>query len=49
MSEYLAAAAANMGMPESLVMRSAEAKAKAQGVTVDDLLRGKGERWLGSR
>ena len=43
MSEYLAAAAANMGMPESLVMRSAEAKAKAQGVTVDDLLR----EWAG--
>ena len=43
MSEYLAAAAKNMGMPESLVMRSAEAKAKAQGVTVDDLLR----EWAG--
>ncbi len=43
MSEYLAAAAANMGMPESLVMRSAEAKAKAGGVTVEDLLR----EWAG--
>jgi mono/diheme cytochrome c family protein len=43
MSEYLAAAAAKMGMPESLVMRSAEAKAKAQGVSIDDLLR----EWAG--
>jgi cytochrome c553 len=43
MSEYLAAAAAKMGMPESLVMRSAEAKAKAGGVTVEDLLR----EWAG--
>ena len=43
MSEYLAAAAEKMGMPESLVMRSAEAKAKAQGVSVDDLLR----EWAG--
>ncbi|MEX1286642.1 MAG: c-type cytochrome, partial [Acidimicrobiia bacterium] len=36
--EHLSAAAEKMGMPESLVLRSAEAKAKAQGVTVDDLL-----------
>ncbi len=43
MSEYLAAAAEKMGMPEALVMRSAEAKAKAQGVAVDDLLR----EWAG--
>jgi hypothetical protein len=43
MSEFLAAAAEKMGMPESLVMRSAEAKAKAQGVSVDDLLR----EWAG--
>lgn len=43
MSEYLPAAAKNMGLPEALVMRSAEAKAKAQGVTVEDLLR----EWAG--
>ncbi len=43
MSEFLAAAAKNMGLPEALVMRSAEAKAKAQGVTVEDLLR----EWAG--
>jgi mono/diheme cytochrome c family protein len=43
MSEYLAAAAEKMGMPEALVLRSAGAKAKAQGVTVEDLLR----EWAG--
>ena len=43
MSEYLAAAAEKMGRPEALVLRSAEARAKAQGVTVDDVLR----EWAG--
>ncbi len=39
MSEYLAAAAEKMGRPEALVLRSAEARAKILGVTVEDLLR----------
>lgn len=34
----LAAAAAAMGVPETLVKRSAEARAKATGATVDDIL-----------
>jgi cytochrome c oxidase cbb3-type subunit 2 len=38
MSEHLAKAAEKMGMPEALVMRSAEAKAKAGGTTVDAIL-----------
>ena len=36
--EHLAAAAEKMGLPESLALRSAEAKAKAAGVSVDDIL-----------
>lgn len=39
MSEYLAAAASNVGGPEDLVMRSARARAQAAGVPVDDILR----------
>lgn len=39
MSEYLAAAAKAMGMPESIVRRSAESRAKAIGASVDDVLR----------
>lgn len=38
MSETLAAAAAAMGIPESLVERSAEARAGVSGASVDDLL-----------
>jgi len=38
-SEYLAAAAKAMGMPESIVGRSAESRAKAIGASVDDVLR----------
>lgn len=38
MSDHLAKAAEKMGMPEALVMRSAEAKAKAGGTTVDAIL-----------
>ena len=36
--EYAAAAAEASGMPEKLLMRSANAKAKAQGVTVESVL-----------
>jgi len=39
MSDYLAAAAAAVGGPEDLVMRSARARAEAAGVPVDDILR----------
>ncbi len=38
MSEHLAKAAEKMGMPEALVQRSAEAKAKAGGTTADAIL-----------
>lgn len=38
MSDFLAAAAAAVGAPEEMVMRSATARAAAQGVTVDDIL-----------
>ena len=38
MEELLAAAAAAMKMPERMVQRSAEAKAKAQGVSVEAIL-----------
>ena len=43
MSDYLAAAAAAMGGPEELVMRSARARAEAAGVSVDDIL----QAWAG--
>lgn len=39
MSEYLAAAAQAMGMPESVVRRSAEAKAAKTGSTVEEVLK----------
>lgn len=38
MSEFLAAAASTMNVPEALVKRSAEARAKATGSSVDDVL-----------
>lgn len=38
MSEFLAAAASTMNVPEALVRRSAEARAKATGSSVDDVL-----------
>jgi cytochrome c oxidase cbb3-type subunit 2 len=38
MSEQLAAAAAAMGLPETLVQRSAEARAAETGASVDDIL-----------
>jgi hypothetical protein len=38
MSEYLTAAAQALSAPEALVKRSAEARAKAGGVTVDEVL-----------
>ncbi|MEX2250896.1 MAG: hypothetical protein WD895_02355, partial [Acidimicrobiia bacterium] len=38
MSDLLAAAAAALGTPESLVRRSAEARASASGMTVDEVL-----------
>jgi len=37
-SEFLASAAAKMGVPEALVRRSAEARAKATGSSTDDVL-----------
>ena len=37
-SETLAAAAEVMGVPESLVQRSAQARAQAGGIAVDDVL-----------
>lgn len=43
MSEYLAAAAEKMGVPEAMVLRSAEARAKAGGASVDDIL----QAWAG--
>lgn len=43
MSEHLAAAAQKMGVPEAMVQRSAEARAKASGTPVDDIL----EAWAG--
>ena len=38
MSEFLASAAEKMGVPEALVKRSAEARAKAVGSNTDDVL-----------
>jgi mono/diheme cytochrome c family protein len=38
MSEFLASAAEKMGVPEPLVRRSAEARAKASGASTDDIL-----------
>jgi mono/diheme cytochrome c family protein len=38
MSEFLASAAAKMGVPEPLVRRSAEARAKATGSSTDEVL-----------
>jgi mono/diheme cytochrome c family protein len=38
MSEFLASAAEKMGVPEALVKRSAEARAKAAGAATDDIL-----------
>jgi len=38
MSDFLAAAVAAVGAPEEMVVRSATARAAAQGVTVDDIL-----------
>ncbi|MGF1666487.1 MAG: hypothetical protein ACFCVC_09480, partial [Acidimicrobiia bacterium] len=38
MSEHLAAAAAAVNAPEAMVKRSAEARAKATGASVDDIL-----------
>jgi hypothetical protein len=38
MSEFLASAAEKMGVPEALVRRSAEARAKAAGASTDDIL-----------
>jgi mono/diheme cytochrome c family protein len=38
MSEFLASAAEKMGVPEALVSRSAEARAKASGSSTDDVL-----------
>lgn len=43
MSEFLAAAASTMKVPETLVKRSAEARAKAAGTSVDDVL----QAWAG--
>jgi hypothetical protein len=43
MSEFLAAAASTMNVPEALVRRSAEARAKATGASVDDVL----QAWAG--
>lgn len=39
MSEYLSAASQALGVPEPLVQRSAEARAKANGVDVDEVLK----------
>ena len=44
MSDQLAAAAAALNAPEVLVQRSAEARAKATGGSVDDILAGDGTR-----
>ena len=43
MSEFLAAAASTMDVPEPLVQRSAEARAKATGSSVDEVL----QAWAG--
>ncbi|MFQ5967423.1 MAG: hypothetical protein ACE5MI_07415 [Acidimicrobiia bacterium] len=43
MSELLAAAAENLGAPEEIVMRSAQARSSADGVSVDDVL----QAWAG--
>lgn len=43
MSEFLAAAASTMNVPEALVKRSAEARAKATGASLDDVL----QAWAG--
>ena len=43
MSEYLAAAAEAMGLPETLVERSAEARAEETGASVDEIL----QAWAG--
>ena len=43
MSEFLAAAAGTMNVPEALVKRSAEARSKATGASVDEVL----EAWAG--
>ena len=45
MDELLKKAAELRGMPESLVARSAEARAKATGTTVEDVLR----EWAGEQ
>lgn len=45
MSEYLAAAASAVGGPEDLVQRSAGARAAAQGVSVDEILKA----WAGGQ
>ncbi|HEY5578694.1 MAG TPA: hypothetical protein VIL12_03275 [Acidimicrobiia bacterium] len=39
MSEYLGPASQKLGAPEDIVMRSAQARATADGLTVDDILR----------
>ena len=43
MSEFLAAAAEQLGAPEDIVMRSAQARSDADGVSVDDVL----QAWAG--
>ncbi|HVR32503.1 MAG TPA: hypothetical protein VMS74_07315 [Acidimicrobiia bacterium] len=43
MSEFLAAAASTMNVPEALVKRSAEARSKAAGASLDEVL----EAWAG--
>jgi hypothetical protein len=43
MSEFLSAAASSMKVPETLVKRSAEARAKASGASVNDVL----QAWAG--
>ncbi|MDH3539460.1 MAG: c-type cytochrome [Acidimicrobiia bacterium] len=45
MSDFLAAAAAAVGGPEDLVMRSARARAEATGASVDDIL----SAWAGGQ
>ena len=45
MSEFLASAAEKMGVPEALVKRSAEARAKAAGAAPDDIL----SAWAGGQ
>lgn len=43
MSEFLAAAASTMDVPEALVKRSAEARSKSTGASIDDIL----QAWAG--